>query len=266
MRQLSGYSLPLSPSGAAAFVTAPPWHFSGDMLWVDYRADPAAVAAFLPPGLALGDDPGACAAVFVDWQWCSQNRAELADPVRCQFKECFLVLACRYDDIPSARYPYVWVDRALPLVRGWIQGVPKGLGSIWMTRTVGVGVAGGRRRGGERFAATLTVDDRRLVEAEVTLVDEVGRPPALADRPPVNTVRFPSWRGDDEPEPALVRSMVTDQEYSPIWQGKAALRFLPAPDADLRTLAPVQVGSGYVFSYAETVVSGVGLNPVTAST
>ena len=37
---LHGWSLPLSPSGAASLVPAPPWHFSGDALGIDYRGDP----------------------------------------------------------------------------------------------------------------------------------------------------------------------------------------------------------------------------------
>ena len=34
--------------------------------------------------------------------------------------------------------PYIWVDRDFALARGWIQGFPKKLGSIWMTRTFGL--------------------------------------------------------------------------------------------------------------------------------
>src|SRR5262249_46464859 len=48
---LRGYSLPLSPTGRSALVPAPPWHFSGEVVMVEYRAEPDAVAAFLPRGL-----------------------------------------------------------------------------------------------------------------------------------------------------------------------------------------------------------------------
>ena len=39
-----GYSLPLSPGGRASLVPAPPWHYVGDFLVVEYWADPEAVA------------------------------------------------------------------------------------------------------------------------------------------------------------------------------------------------------------------------------
>ena len=37
------------------------------------------------------DDPGRCAALFVDWQSCSDSGEELLDPVRGQYKEFFIV-------------------------------------------------------------------------------------------------------------------------------------------------------------------------------
>jgi acetoacetate decarboxylase len=41
----SGYSLPLSPGATASIIPAPPWHYVGDFLVIEYWADPDAVAA-----------------------------------------------------------------------------------------------------------------------------------------------------------------------------------------------------------------------------
>src|SRR5690349_23383341 len=65
--KLQGYTLPMSSSGMESFVTPPPWHFSGDVIWIEFEARPDSIAAFLPPGLELGESAGACGAVFVDW-------------------------------------------------------------------------------------------------------------------------------------------------------------------------------------------------------
>lgn len=70
---LHGYSLPLSPSGESSMVPSPPWHFAGDALWIECRFNPAAVTVFLPPGLRVGNDPGAGAVAFYDWQWCTDS-------------------------------------------------------------------------------------------------------------------------------------------------------------------------------------------------
>jgi hypothetical protein len=93
MADLKGYSLPRSPEGRASLVPAPPWHYIGDFLVLEYWADPAAVAAVLPPGVEpYAEDPGRAAALFVDWQSRSEHGGELLDPARGQYREFFLVV------------------------------------------------------------------------------------------------------------------------------------------------------------------------------
>ena len=139
-------------------VPPPPWHFSGDSLWITYRVDPCAAAAFLPPGVRPGPDRGAAAIAFFDWQWCTDSGVELRDPVKAQFHECMIVLDCVLDDRPVARVPYAWVDSGVSLVRGFIQGMPKLFGSVWMTRSFPVGRAAPRRQGGGEFSAVVAAE------------------------------------------------------------------------------------------------------------
>ena len=139
MADLKGYSLPRSPEGRASLVPAPPWHYIGDFLVLEYWADPAAVAAVLPPGVEpYPDDPGRAAALFVDWQSRSEHGGELLDPARGQYHEFFIVVNAMLDGRHITTCPYIWVDRDFALARGWVQGFPKKLGSVWMTRTFGL--------------------------------------------------------------------------------------------------------------------------------
>ncbi len=259
--QLRGYSQPLSPSGRRSLVSPPPWHFSGEVILVDYRARPDRVRAILPAELELGDEPGHAVAGFGDWQVCGDDGAELDDPVRSQFKEFFILLACELDGAPGVCCPHAWVDRPVALMRGLIQGIPKLFGSIWMTRTIDVGRAGPRRAPGHRFAASLACDDRRLVEARVALRAASADPPALMTRPLLQVRYLPAW---DPAQPAL-RELVTtvsaNRELAGIWRGAAELRFLEGAGEDLRDLAPISVGDGHVFSYAETLLAGQLLEP-----
>ena len=45
---------PRTATGAAGVLPAPPWHYSGELLTIEYRTDPAAVAELLPAPLELG--------------------------------------------------------------------------------------------------------------------------------------------------------------------------------------------------------------------
>ncbi|HYQ62595.1 enduracididine biosynthesis enzyme MppR [Actinophytocola sp.] len=254
VRGPGGFSLPLSPSGEAAMITPPPWHFSGEVVMVDYRVEPDAAARFLPPELDLGPDPGAAAAVFAQWQWCSDSGAELTDPARCQFAEFLILLGCSYAGRSLARCPYAWVDGAVPLVRGWIQGMPKQFGAVHMTRDMRVGRAGAQHN--RRVDGTLSVYGRRVAEASVRLTGEVVEPPLLHTVPLVHTRMFPSWVPDEETTAQLVTSVVTGVEFSEVKAGDAELSIFAEPDSDLAGLAPVEIGSGYVFSYAETLCHG----------
>lgn len=252
-----GYSLPLSPSGLSSMITPPPWHFTGDVVMVDYRVDPAAAERFLPPGLSLGADPGAAAAVFADWQWCSDSGTELAEPARCQFGEFLIFLACEYRGAPMVRCPYAWVDQPVPMARGWIQGMPKQLGVVHQTRPRPIGRAGASLARGSRFDGVLSVFGHRTARASVTLAERTETRPPLHDVPLAHTRLFPGWLPGEKPLADLVASEVTDVEFGEIWTGEATLELsAEGMDRDFATLAPVEVGAGHVFGYAETLRGG----------
>ena len=99
---LTGYTVPRSPEGRSSLVPYPPWHYVGDFLVVEYWADPELAASCLPAGLEPHPDAGRCAAVFADWQSCSEHGSELTDPSRSQYKEAFLVVNALLVDLEKA--------------------------------------------------------------------------------------------------------------------------------------------------------------------
>ena len=250
---LEGYSLPRSPAGRASLVPRPPWHYVGDFLVLEYWADPDAVAAVLPPGLEpLAADPGRCAALFVDWQSCADDGAELLDPVRSQYREFFLVVNAELDGSPVTTCPYIWVDRDFALARGWIQGFPKKLGSIHMTRDFGLS----SRAESSTYVGTLAANDRRLAEGRVTVERESNGGPTHNDPPLVNVRHFPRLAAGRHDEPAvheLVAARSRDRSISTIWEGSAQLRLFDAPGEEHAALAPVRMGKGFRFTFAYTV-------------
>ncbi len=251
-----GYSLPLSPSGRSSMLTPPPWHFAGEVVMVDYRVDPAVAQRFLPAGLGSGADPGAAAAVFARWQWCSEDGAELAEPRRSQFTEFLILLGCEHDGVPLARCPYAWVDAPVPMVRGWVQGMPKQFGEIHQTWPMSVGRAGPRPGAPGTHVGTLSVQGVRVASASVTVRERVAEPPVLHTVPLVHTRMFPRWVEGERGVDQLVTSRVTGVEFGEIWSGEAELRISGELDGDLALLAPVEVGAGHVFTYAETLHGG----------
>lgn len=251
---MQGFSVPLSPEGRAGLTPAPPWFFVGNILAVNYRADPDAVAAVLPPGLEPDpQDPGGCVICFADWQYTS-SRDEVADPVRSQYSECLLLVNGCYEGQPVHTCPYIYVSRDVSMGRGWIQGWPKKLGSIHTTRTFPLASpAASPVAPGGRFAASLAVNDRRLAEASVTLQDIASDPVIFSSRPVLNVRYFPRLTAGQHDRPAvheLVRSRTTDFTRTEVWAGDATLAIFDAPDEEVAALAPVHVRRGYRYACA----------------
>ncbi len=254
---LKGYSTPLSPLGRANLVPAPPWHYAGQLLVIDYWADPDAVRAHLPPGLLPGADPGACAALFVEWQACTDGGDELLDPVRAQYREFFVLCSATFEGTPVLTCPYIFVDQDVSMLRGLIQGYPKVLGSVHITRSLDLpGRAAARLEAGSVFAGTLAVKDRRLAEGKVTLEHESPSGPTHMQAPIVNLRHFPRLTAGEHDRPAvleLVRMNWRDQHIGRCWTGEAHLEFFDAPNQELSALRPQRLGKGFRYDMAITI-------------
>ncbi|MFM7718636.1 MAG: acetoacetate decarboxylase family protein [Actinomycetota bacterium] len=247
MAELRGFLPPRSPEGRASILAPPPWHYSGDLLTIEYRTDPAAVAELLPAPLEPADeDPGAVACIFADWQSCSDSFEELGDPVRSQYKEAFVVVRCKYRGELYSRCVYIWVDKDFALVRGWHQGYPKKLGSIWMTRPVRYGKAGPRLEPGGRFAASVAVHDRRIIDASFEITGPSETNGFVNALPMLHHRTFPSIEAGKSPSmDELVTMRSFDWEGSEVWQGRAELRYLPSPVEELERIAPREIIGAY---------------------
>jgi Acetoacetate decarboxylase (ADC) len=257
MTELKGFSLPRTPEGRSSLVPAPPWHYVGDFLVIEFWCDPAAAIAALPPGIEPAADPGRAAALFVDWQSCVTDRNELVDPARSQYREFFIVFNGTLDGAPVTTCPCIWVDRDFALVRGWVQGFPKKLGSVWMTRTFGLDcVADPGLRPGAVFGGTAAANDRRIAEGTVTLERLSESGPTHNDPPLVNVRHFPRLAAGHHDDPAvheLVGARSRDRSASAIWEGSATLRLSGAPNEEHVAFQPVRVGKGFRFTFAYTV-------------
>jgi acetoacetate decarboxylase len=245
----------LTPNGLSSLVRSPPWHFSGEVLAVLYRIEPAAAKAFLPDIDGLGSDQGVAAAIFGDWQSCCSDGAELDDPITAQYKECYIALGCRLAGRPVVRVAFTWVDRDFSLVRGLVQGYPKKLGSIAMTRAMNIGRATAPVEDGGRFSASLAAGDRRRIDARVIL-REPADAPYLVTAPLIHTRHFPSWDPAREPLTEHVLSTSVDQAIEQVWSGDATLSFADVPNDELSLLAPHTVISGYRLLFGETLIGG----------
>jgi acetoacetate decarboxylase len=252
---LKGWSLPLSPEGAAALVPAPPWHFSGDAVGIDFRGEPGAMAAVLPaPMEPVGD--GSATFLFIDWASAADADPRIAaDPARGQYKEAYVEVHATLDGKKVARVPYIWVDNDLSFARGQIQGFPKKSGTIAITRPTVVGKGGPQLQAGSTFSGHVAGLGRRLAHGSVTLEEraESGFIPKAMRLPIWHTRLVPDLAGGEPLVHDLARNLLTDFQIAEVWQGSATLEFSDSVFEELDRLQPVQVLGGFRCSIAFTI-------------
>ncbi len=243
---MKGFFHPKTATGASSLVPSPPWHYSGDLITIEYRTDPARVAELLPAPLTLADeDPGAVALIWADWQSCGESREELLDPVRAQYKEAFAVVRCKYGRRTYSRCVYIWVDKDFAIARGLHQGYPKKLGSIHMTRPHPYGPAP-RISSGARFGATLAAADRRLAEAVVTLREPAESNGFVNGHPMAHHRWLPHIEpGKGQALDELIESGAAAFEGGQPWAADAELSLFEAPTEELSRLEIHEVIGAY---------------------
>ena len=245
MTEMQGFFYPRTATGRASLIPSPPWSYSGDLLTVEYRTDPARVAELLPAPLELADeDPGAVALIWADWQSCSTSREELLDPVRSQYKECFVVVRCQFEGRTYSRCVYIWVDKDFAMLRGMHQGYPKKLGSMWQTRPHPFPHAAPQIAAGGMFGATLAAGDRRLAEAVLTLREESETNGFVNGHPMAHHRVYPDIAreatGDAYAE--LIESGGAEFAGGQSWSGDVDLRLFDSPD---RGAGPARGAGGH---------------------
>jgi acetoacetate decarboxylase len=258
---MEGFLFPKTPQGRSSLIPPPPWHYSGEMLTVEYRTDPGRVADLLPDGATLSrDDPGAVAVIWADWQSSGDDLSEILDPVRSQYKECLVVIRCEWEGRTWSRSPYIWVDKDFALVRGYHQGYPKKLGEIWMTRPVAVGRAGPRLETGGRFGATLAVAGRRIAEARLTLIAPATSPGFVNGNPMLHNRWWPSVESDgSESMDEMITSSGYDAEVADVWAADAEIALYDSPTEEVADLEPEEIIGGFYHRVGVSWKSGTTL-------
>lgn len=258
MSEMRGFLPPYTPDGNSALVPEMPWHYSGNLLTVEYRTDPKNVRAILPADLDLApEDPGAVAFIWADWQSCSNGGAELLDPSRSQYLEAFVVVRCSYQGQTYSRCVLIWVTTDFAIGRGWFQGYPKKLGSAYVTRPYTRGKATARIENGGTFGASLAAYDHRLATAKVTLREPAESNGFVNGHKMLHHRVMPSIvPGAGKSLNQLATMGGIDLDLGQPWVGDAELTLFDSPWDQPASLLPVDEIIGGYFCEVGTTFNG----------
>lgn len=248
-----GFTAPYTPAGRSSLIPPPPWHYAAWIFTVEYELDSTLAQTFLPA--ELGVSTGLATANFVEWQVTSDG-SELRDPVYSQYKEFFVHIQAQRPDRSLANFcPFIYVDQDMSMMRGWLQGLPKKLGSVWMTRSFAVDhIASAPLKRGTKLGGSLAVKDRRLAEVELKLTGAEGDRLGFFSAPTFGLVGFANLV--DTPRSAdlkLVRHTADDVVHGPFHAAEADLRYFESPRDELHDLRPIRTRRAATHTFAWSV-------------
>ena len=263
---LTGFTPPYTATGRSSLVDAPPWHYAGQILSLAFDVERDTAQALLPEG--FGAATGRAYGHFCEWQACTDGANELLDPIYAQYKEFFVLVEAESGHVAGAALycPFIYVDQDISMARGWMQGLPKKVGSVWMTRSY-PGLdrpAAAPIRNGTRFGASLAVKDRRLAEAMVTLTGDRSLPIGFLASPTFGLVGSPSLIGNARAgAPTLVRAVVPDTAQGPSYAADLTkLAFFASPRDELGQFAPKALREASLSTFALTVVAASAVETI----
>lgn len=234
---LQGFTPPFSPSGRSSLLPPPPWHYAGNVLSLAFDVDRKATQSLLPDD--FGTATGRAYGHFCDWQ-ATTDGWELLDPAYSQYKEFFILVEAERAGGPGLYCPFIYVDQDISLVRGLLQGWPKKLGSVWITRSLAIEhPAAAPIKAGTRMGATLAVKDRRLAEAQVTLSGRPGEKLGFLSVPTFALIAQPTLLGQPDPgAKILARATIAGAVMGDFVEAEGDIRFFDSPRDELALLQP----------------------------
>lgn len=249
---LEGFTPPYSPTGKSSLIPAPPWHYAGRIMSLACALEAARYQAFLPEG--FGAATGMAYGHFCEWQ-ATTDGSELLDPIYAQYREFFYLLEAQKDGKKRLFCPFIYVDQDLSLMRGLLQGWPKKIGSVWITRSYDIEHrAAARTQAGTKLGASLAVKDRRLAQAQIELTGKLAEPMGFLATPTYGLVGQPTIIDAPSPGPKrLVRQSVSGVVRGPLHAAQGALTLFESPRDELGVLAPEETLSAAICDFGFSV-------------
>ena len=255
---LKGLFYPFTDTGVSSLLPSLPWHYAGNCVAAEYKADYDELLKLIPDGIELTDNK--VAVHFFDWQ-SGSDETDYMDPIRSQYKEALFFLNISYKGKAGAFCPFIWVDNDVPMMRGLLQGYPKQFGSIWITRPYPIpGKASPVIGAGGRFAGSCAAKDHRLMDLAIELENAGTALPAPGlGQGVINRMAIPDiteeGMGTMLLDKIVSKSNTSGVEVGNIWEGKADLKIYSDYYPELAYLQPVEMGRGVFFSMCFSVES-----------
>jgi hypothetical protein len=253
---LKGYSLPLSPTGISSLIDGPDWHFGGELAEVIYKTDPETFAALLPKSFRLIPNKPVVSIAIVDMVSTTSADQAYDHPEKTNYRECIIKMYCSLDGEDVWYSPAAWVTKDFSLMRGFLLGFGKKIGSIEFTNPHPLNPALQGKRTGTRLKNVCEAFNNIHFETSLTLTKPVDASAKLdfSGMPLCVTRHFPSTT---DPTKLIFHDVsklrASNYRRDNIWLAEGSVKITPNEDEPVTLLQPLEVLAARTFSEGFTL-------------
>ena len=241
------FTLPPTKSGRSQIVFQPPWYYGVTYIAAHVKFDEESANQILPEFLKTDGEGWVYIAEFIstsenNWDYMYQ------DPDLVQYMEGAIGLKVNFEGKNYLYFPFMWVDKDWALVRGWLDGFPKKIAKIAMTRLHPMLPKYNKPEPGLVLGGYVVRGGGVMFRLQVELEGKTDSVPLKDFGPLLNIRRFAS-RGDNEEDLYEVVSRVRDEsKYGEIWRGSAKLELGGYVNDEVNLLKVEKVRAGYYYT------------------
>ncbi|AHC51457.1 acetoacetate decarboxylase [Sulfolobus acidocaldarius SUSAZ] len=238
---------PFTRSGKSAIVPPPPWYYGVTYISAYVKFQKDTLYQFLPNFLDSEGEGWIYVAEFISpseetWDLMYQ------DPDLTQYLEGAIGLRVYYEGKSYLYFPFMWVDKDWALVRGWLDGYPKKIAKISMTKLHPLLPKYSKPEKGLRLGGYVVRGGNFLFRLQVELREKVDDVPLRNFGAPLNIRIYPA-RGESETNVFELVSRVRDENVlGEIWKGDAKIELGGYVNDELDKLKIEDVIAGYYYT------------------
>ncbi|WP_338602697.1 acetoacetate decarboxylase family protein [Sulfolobus tengchongensis] len=241
------FSLPPTKSGRSQIVFPPPWYYGVTYISAHIKFTRDSAEKLLPNFLTTDGEGWVYIAEFIstsesNWDYMYQ------DPDLVQYMEGAIGLKVNFEGKNYLYFPFMWVDKDWALVRGWLDGYPKKIAKIAMTKLHPLLPKYNKPEPGLKMGGYVVRGGGVMFRLQIELKEKVDSIPLRNFGPFLNIRRFAS-RGEDEEDLYEIVSRVRDESVlGEIWRGKANVEIGGYVNDEIDLLKIENVLGGYYYT------------------